>query len=151
MRRRWWSLLLVGLVAPAAAQLPVGTQGTRGQWQCSLDNIGASLTQCQATPGAAGFQTGMRYYITSLVAQSTTATGGQFLVETGTGSNCGTGTAALLPAAAGVARLAAPGNTVAPLVILFASPLQAPLDSAVCVLGVGTNTTTITLTGFVNP
>lgn len=150
MRRRpvWLAtLLILAMFAwaphPAAAQPPTPNRGT---WTCSLDNIAATLTECQ--PVAA---TGLRYYLTDVVAQSTTTTGGLFLLRTGTGANCGTGTASFLPAAATVIRFAQPANTAPPLVIGLRTPLPAPLGAAICVLGVATNTVTITLSGFLNP
>lgn len=151
MRSRWRlacpALLIVALLLGfgdrSDAQVPANN---RGLWDCSLDGIGTTLTECEAEPPA-----GLRYYITSLTAQSTTATGGLFLIRAGTGANCATGTVSVLPSAATVVRLAAPANTVAPLVITFLSPLPAPTGTALCVLGVLTHTTTITMTGFLNP
>jgi hypothetical protein len=115
-------------------------------WSCSLDAIGATLTQCQAAPGA-----GLRLYVTDIVAQSTTATAGQFLLRQGTGTNCGTGTASLLPAAATVARLAAPANSASPSVMNFTVGIPATAANAICVLGVATNTTTIQISGYTAP
>lgn len=143
--RRWIGLALACLVlAPvAAAQPPTPNRGT---WTCALDNIGNTLTECEAAAPA-----GLRYYLTDVVAQSTTGTAGQFLIRTGTGTNCATGTASLFPDAATAVRLAHPANTVPPTVITLSVGIPAPVASAICVLGVATNTVTIILSGYINP
>lgn len=129
---------------PLIAQPPPN----RGTWSCSVDNIAASLTKCAPTPAAPA---GLRTFITDIVAQSTTGTAGQFLLRTGTGTNCATGTASLFPGAASVVRYAAPANTVAPFVANLNTPLIVPADTDVCLLGVATNTVTAHLSGYYNP
>lgn len=115
-------------------------------WSCSLDNIGATLTQCQAAPGA-----GLKLYLTDIMVQSTTAIAGQFLVRFGTGVNCGTGTTSLLPAAATVVRLAYPSNTATATSFSFLTPLSATAANAICILCVVTNTCTVQMSGFTAP
>lgn len=146
-----------GTVLTAGRQEPcsVGLNGSmyvRGggpdTFTCGADNIGATLTQLT---GCAGAGSGLKYYITSVVAQSTTATGGQFVLRTGTGTNCGTGTTSILPSAATVARLSAPANTGVGLFIDFPVPIATAANVQICVLGVATNTTTIEVTGFIAP
>lgn len=110
---------------------------------CSLDNIAATLTECQ--PAAAA---GLSLYVTDIIAQSTTATAGQFLLRQGTGTNCGTGTASVFPSSASVIRFAAPGNTVAPLVVSLKSPIKLTAANALCLLGVATNTVTVSVGGW---
>jgi hypothetical protein len=115
---------------------------------CGADNIAATLTQltgCGA-PGAS-----VSIYITDVVAQSTTTTGGTWILRQGTGTNCGTGTASVLPSAATVARLSAPANTAAANVISLGTPIKLTANNALCVLGVATNTTTIQVTGYIAP
>lgn len=147
-----WLLLalLLSLPFPASAQNLLGHPtielGGPQPWACSLDGIGTTLTECRAAPG-----TGKRLYLTDVVAQSTTATAGLFLIRTGTGTNCATGMASLLPSAATAVRLAHPANTAAPLLIRLSTPLAAPVNSAICVLGVVTNTVTIQLSGYIAP
>jgi hypothetical protein len=145
MRRRARILLFL-LVLPvvAFAQSP----GRSFEWTCSLDNIGATLTECQRAP-----EPGMRLYLTDVVINSTTATAGQFLLRTGTGSNCGTGTASLLPSSASVVRLGYPGNATAggPAVLAFETPLAAPSATALCILCVATNTCTVQMAGYLAP
>lgn len=115
-------------------------------WSCSLDAIGATLTQCQAAPGA-----GLRLYLTDLVIQSTTSTAGQYLVRYGTGTNCGTGTASLLPAAATVVRLGYATNAGAASPLQFSTPLAPPANNAICIICVATNTCTVQMSGFTAP
>jgi len=115
-------------------------------WTCSLDAIGATLTRCALAP--TGGDSGTKRFVTDIVAQSTTATAGQFILRTGTGTNCGTGTVSLFPSAATVIRFSAPGNGSAPTVISFRTPLEVPKDSDLCLLGVGTNTVTAQISGY---
>lgn len=123
-------------------------QGGPGYWSCSLDAIAASLTQCQAAPAA-----GLRLYVTDITIGSTTATAGQFILRQGTGTNCGTGTASLFPAAATVARFAYPANTSASgsAKYSFATPLQLTTSNALCILCVATNTCTVSIQGYTAP
>lgn len=123
-------------------------QGGPVNFTCSADNIGNTLTQLT---GCAGAGAGLKYYITDIIAQSTTSTGGQWLLRTGTGTNCGTGTASILPSAATAARFSAPANTSAATSINFVTPIATAANVQVCVLGVGTNTTTIQINGYIAP
>ena len=145
------AILFLALLPPA----PVQAQSYPGvQFTCSADDIGATLT---ILTGCRSTEPMMRRYITSVVAQSTTTTSGQFIlrygnaVNVGGTANCGTGTPSLLPSAATAARIASPANTAAPTVLLFSTPIILPPDKDLCVLGVGTNTTTIQVTGYVAP
>jgi hypothetical protein len=128
---------------------PVQAQGALPgvPWTCSLDNIGATLTLCMRAPNP-----GLRRYITSITAQSTTATGGQWILRHGTGTNCGTGTVSLLPSAASAARYSAPANTAAATTMTFAQGvLVVPGGKDLCLLGVATNTTTMDIFGYEAP
>ncbi len=128
---------------PAKAQPMI-----RGEaWNCSLDNVGATLTLCkQATEPGTGHR-----YITDVIAQSTTATAGLFLIRAGTGTNCGTGTVSVLPAAATVPRLVYAGNALLPVVVSLTTPIQVPRDKDLCVIGTATNTISIQIQGTVGP
>lgn len=139
-------LMLVGVSArKAQAQIPAANQASL--WTCSLDDIGATLTKCVLTPAPPADST-LGTYVTTVVAQSTTTTSGNFILRYGTGTNCGTGTVSLLPSAASAARLAAPASTAAPTVISLASPLKIPAGKDLCVLGVATNTFTGQISGY---
>lgn len=141
-KRVLWASLAALLLA--SSSYPQSSPGLA--WACSVDNIGATLTQC----GLAA-EPSMRLYLTDVVIGSTTATAGQFLIRSGTGTNCGTGTASLLPSAATVVRLGYPANTAAPAILHLETPLSAPAGSAICILCVGTNTCTVQMSGFVAP
>lgn len=137
------------LLPPASAQ----QTSTPDQFSCSADNIGATLTLLSASPSGNCTATtdGTTRYVTDIIAQSTTATGGQWILRTGTGTNCGTGTASLFPSAATAARFSAAANGAAPASISLRTPLRLPEGKDLCVLGVGTNTTTIQVLGYVGP
>jgi hypothetical protein len=145
-----FQVMAIGLVgaylwtdyAPTTAEAQ--TYGSR--WECGLDGIGATLTLCVAAPTS-----GEARYITDIVAQSTTTTAGLMLVRTGTGTNCGTSTLSLFPAASTVARIAYSANTLAPTVIPLRTPLRVPPNADLCVIGTGTNTVTIQFEGYVAP
>lgn len=136
-------LLLLMLPVPSFVRAEPRAAGAT--WTCGLDDLGATLTLCQRS-GADS-----TYYITDIVAQSTTTTGGQFILRTGTGTNCGTGTASLLPSAATAARLGYPASTSAPAHLRFQTPITIPKGTDLCVLAVGTNTLTIQVSGYVAP
>ena len=117
-------------------------------YTCSADDIGATLTRLTNCLGPVDNN---RRYVTDIVAQSTTATAGQFILRYGTGTNCGTGTTSLFPSTATVVRVAYPANTAAPTVIPFKTPLVVPTGKDLCVLAVGTNTISIQVNGYVAP
>lgn len=119
------------------------------RFTCGADNIAATLTELSTACAATTVGASESLYITDIVAQSTTATAGQFILRSGTGTNCGTGTASVLPSAATVVRLGAPANTAGPAVMSFATPIKVTADHGLCVLGIATNTTTIQVSGFI--
>jgi hypothetical protein len=136
-------LLLYG--SSADAQL-YSRQGQASQnFTCSLTGVAAALAECQAIPAV-----GFRYNITSLTAQSTTATAAGFQVQSGTATACASNTTAVYPSVNTSTKWVAPGNGVGPMVKDFITPLQLSLNHAICVLGVATNTTTIQISGFVS-
>lgn len=120
--------------------------GAPTRFTCSLSGVAAALTECQAAPAA-----GLRYYVTDIVVQTTTTTSGTYAVQTGTGTNCGTGTVALFPKASTAARFNAPISTQATSSISFVTPLVAAADHALCVIGTLTNTISIQISGYVAP
>lgn len=114
---------------------------------CNLMNLAASLTQCVGVPAA-----GMRYYITGYVAQSTTATPSNYSIQSGTGTNCGTTTTAVMPAAGTSLRFVAPITTQPMSVVnLGFAPLAVTTDHAICVIGTATNTLNIQIFGYIAP
>ncbi len=144
MKRILLIVAIMALLVPAGASSQSHYAGFT--WTCSLDNIGATLTRCIESP-----EPSLRRYVTDIVAQSTTATAGQFILRTGTGTNCGTSTASFLPSAATAARLASPANTAAPTRIHLETPLVVPAGHDLCLLGIAVNTTTIQINGYVAP
>jgi len=150
MKRIIAAIVAAAFIAPAIA---VESQNnSSATWACSLDNIAGTLTMCKLAPNG-----GNRLYITTIWAQSTTATAGLMLIRhgksaaTGGAANCGTDTVSLLPAAATVARYGYPANTAAALTHSFLTPLEVPPDRDLCVIGTATNTLTIHMGGQVRP
>ena len=160
------ALVLVALVAVGVMCSYLGERPVRAQsaepgetWSCSVDAVAAALTQCIPTKASRSLQTldRQQLFIVSIVAQSTTGTAGQFLLQYGTTTDCAAGTVSLFPSAATVVRIAAPANTAAPAVINF--PSQAPLivpaapgnteHPRLCLLGVATNTITAQISGYI--
>jgi hypothetical protein len=115
--------------------------GSSVVWACDLAGVGTTLTQCQAAPGTGSL------YVTDLLVDSTTATGGTYVLKYGTGANCGTGTTTLWP----VNWTPTAPVLGQPQKIVFQTPLQVPAGNALCVLGVVTNTTNAALGGFTGP
>lgn len=135
--------LATTITRDAHAQIPNSSQ-VSSIFSCSADDVGATLTKfCNAPANPK-----LALYITTIVAQSTTTTSGNFILRYGTGSNCGTGTTSLLPSAATAARIAAPASTAAPTIIPLQTPLKVPAGNDLCVLGVATNTFTGQVTGY---
>lgn len=109
--------------------------------------LAASLTQCQAAPAA-----GQRLWLTSVVAISTTGTAATFAIRQGTGTNCATGTAGLLPGASTSRTYILPANTGNPIQMFFPEVgIGAAAAQAICVIGAATNTLNITLAGYTAP
>lgn len=141
-------LSLVALAGFLASREPVQAQGGGAIWSCSLDNVGATLTRCIAAPTS-----GESRYITDIVANSTTAIGGAMSLQTGTGTNCGTGTASLFPSspATNTPRLGYPPTASAALTINLRTPVRVAPNLDLCVLGTTTDTVTVHLLGYVAP
>ncbi len=145
---------VLAVVLALAASVPASAQDIRPvgvPFACGADNIGATLTELTNCAALSQTQAALRYYITAIVTQSTTTTGGTFALRSGTGTNCGTGTANVLPASVGTARYSSPASTSPAGVIAFNPPVLVTPGHALCVLGVATNTTTISVFGFIAP
>ena len=145
----WALLVIVALVAlvlwptePREAQ----AQSSAPRWECSLDDVGATLTRCISAPTG-----GEARYVTDIIAQSTTLTAGVMLIRQGTGSNCGTATVSVFPAAAAVPRFAYQGNGLAPTTISLATPLRVPPDKDICIIATAVNTIAVQLVGYYAP
>jgi hypothetical protein len=138
------SILTLPLTSPDGAVFVRNYSPTL--WTCTLANLANTLTQCVAPPAA-----GLRHYITDITVQTTTATSGQYAIQTGTGSNCGTSTAPLFPSSSTSDRWNAPTNASASDTKNFTSPLKPTTLHAICVIGTATNTITIQLQGYDAP
>lgn len=115
-------------------------------WSCALDNIAATLTECKAAAAA-----GYSHYVTGVFAQSTTATAATFAIRSGTGTNCGTGTAGVLPGASTSRTYVLPANTAAAFMFTSTSGIKLTAAHAVCAIGAATNTLNITIMGYTAP
>ena len=116
-------------------------------WECSLNGIAATLTECEAVPASTE-----RLYITDISVQTTTATSGQYAIRTGTGTNCGTATAQLFPSSgSGSDRFNAPVIAQAMASIRFTTPLIPTRGHAICMIGTNTETISIQIQGFLAP
>jgi hypothetical protein len=146
MRKYLLALVLaLGLALPASAQIP-GVP-----FQCGADNIGATLTEMTGCAALTQTQGPRRYFISTIVTQSTTATGGLYSLQSGTGSNCGTGGKNVLPSSVATARVSSPANTSPANVIQFDPAIPVAYGDALCVLGVAMNTTAISVYGYIAP
>jgi hypothetical protein len=160
LRRAGLAFWLLGSVALVLLTLG-GNQhvdaqgGSYEYWSCSLDDIGATLTECIAsvTSRPLSTLTQEKLIVTDIVAQSTTTTGGLALIRYGTAANCGTGTTSLIPSAATVPRLFYGASTGAPLVIHLDPGLVVPAalfqaaHPRLCVIGTAVNTVSIQISG----
>ncbi len=149
MRRPSALALVAALLLSASgaeAQLYTRPGQLSQSWTCALTAIAATLTQCQAAPAVP-----YRLYITDIKVQSTTTTTGTYAIQSGTGTNCATGTTALFPASGVNDRFSHPPTTTAMADIQFTTPIRPAAGHAICVIGVATNTTRIQLAGFTAP
>lgn len=150
MKNRTRLILLLLLALPAAVSMAPKAEAQTTQypnWTCSVDAVAASLVLCQPrNPDAS-----LSMFITGIEAQSTTSTAGQFLLQYGTGTACGTGTTSIFPSSAAVVRVPYPANTSAPTFITFPNALRVPKGNDLCVLAVATNTFSGQIVGYSSP
>jgi len=121
-------------------------QGGPVVWTCSLNGISTTLTQCRAAPGA-----GLSLYVSWVWWQSTTTTAGTGALQAGTGTNCGTGTTAILPASGTANRYGYPASSSAASTLWFPVPIKLAANNALCAIGVATNTLRIDVGGYTAP
>jgi hypothetical protein len=124
-------------------------------WTCSLDALEDVPTLCKEGSGS-----GLRLYVTDVIAQSTTTTAGLFNLlaspKTAAGSaDCiaGGDPPTLFPAGltGGTTRFAAPASTAKPLMRMFPKPLIVPSGSDLCAVGDPSNPVTVQLVGYLAP
>jgi len=132
---------------PLGAQLVTLDAQFPNQFVCSVTLSTATTTLCQAAPTTVN-NIAVRAYVTDFQFNTTTAGASSTLqLKTGTGSNCGTGTAnlsAILYSGAAVALQNAFG---------IRTPLFTPLQTEICVAQVGAtpSTTTVEIHGYFAP
>jgi len=139
---------LVGLATfMITSRSTVQGQNTRYEtWTCAVDALGATLTLCEPNKGP-----DMSLYITDIVASSTTTTPAQFLLRSGTGTNCATGTVSVFPESSTVVRIPYMGNTTHPTRLNFQTPPIVPKGKDLCVICTGTNLCVMQIFGTVAP
>lgn len=140
-----WLLLSTALMAQSSTS-SVQVVYPLTPFRCGFNGIAATLTQCQAAPGA-----GLKLYITRLHIQTTTTTSGTYALQYGTGTNCGTGTTALFPMTATGDRYNAPITSQSMAALAFDPPISGAANTALCVIGVATNTVKGQISGFIAP
>lgn len=116
-------------------------------WFAGTSADAATTVKIQSAPGS-----GLSLYISDVITQSNTATAGLFTLVSGTGAgnNCTTGQAAIFNNST-AALYASPANTSPVNHFHLSIPIKLPANVDLCVLGVATNTTNITVTGFTAP
>jgi len=130
------------LVAAVDAQMYIRAGQLSQSWTCSLSGLVATLTECKALTA------GNRHYITDIVVQTTTGITGTYAIQSGTGTNCGTGTTALFPVSGTGDRFNAPLNSQPTASINLTTPIVPIAGHAICAIGVAVNTIDIQLFGF---
>ena len=111
---------------------------------CGVVGQAASLLECAALAA------GRRYVITSVIAGSNTSTATSFAIQSGTGTNCGTATTQVFPPPPMTtsARYVGPANTAPPSFYPLSPGLVVTTAHAVCVIGLGTNTANVMISGY---
>jgi hypothetical protein len=116
-------------------------------WTCGFQELSDTMLQCQPAPGA-----GLKLHLTDITVQTANpGATGSYGVRAGQGADCDAGTTPLFPWASTAARWHAPARNEAPFVQDFITPVTAPSDYAICVIGSPTNTINIQLQGYTAP
>ncbi len=149
------ALMLLAVLVMPGQQLHAQGYLKGRPWTCSVDAVGTAVKECLPALGSANLssQDQDRLYVTDIVATSTTATGGEMVLQYGTGADCVTTAVNFFPASgtAGVVRYGYSGNAVAPVPISFQTPLAIPATKRVCVIGIATQLLTIQINGYLAP
>jgi len=139
-------LLFLLCAVPADAQFWI-RQGNQGQeWTVGHAGVGAALAELKAVPA-----TGGQHHITTIINQSTTSTANQWSIQSGTGTACGTSTTAVIPADGVNTKYVGVTNAQSVQIIMLQSPIHITAGHAICVLGIATQLTKITLVGYTTP
>jgi hypothetical protein len=141
-KRLLWAFTALLVVVGALSLVSILRAEQAGQYfnvtpfQCRV-TAATVATECQAAPAA-----GLRNYVTDVVVSNNVGTAQTLKLVTGTGTNCGTGTADLTHA---VQFGAAVGNWDH----TYSTPLKPPTASAVCVTPSAATSYSATIVGFV--
>jgi len=140
------ALLLSLVAANASGQFYTRIGSASEDFTCGVAKVADALVECKAVPASAS----QRYHITQIITQSSTGTANQYSVQSGTGTACGTSTTAVFPADAVTTKYVGPTNAQAPHIIsFFPTPIHITAGHAICVLGIATQLTTMTISGYV--
>lgn len=143
------SLLVLALLAmtwPAHAQWYARQGSAAQEWTVGHAGVGAALAELKAVPA-----TGKTHHITTIINQSTTSTANQWSIQSGTGTACGTSTTAVLPADSVNTKYVGVTNAQSVQIIMLQTPIHITAGHAICVLGIATQLTKITLVGYTTP
>jgi hypothetical protein len=142
------SLLVLALLAmtwPAHAQWYARQGSAAQEWTVGHAGVGAALAELKAVA------TGKTHHITTIINQSTTSTANQWSIQSGTGTACGTSTTAVIPADGVSTKYVGVTNAQSVQIIQLQTPIHITAGHAICVLGIATQLTKITLVGYTTP
>jgi hypothetical protein len=150
--KRALAVIALAMLCTADGQARGPTPGA--PWTCSLDDKFDTAGLCLVKDGS-----GLSLYITDVVAQSTSATAGLFILQYGISDAalgaCGRGAATLLPSgldpSGGVVRFTAAANTAPATAMNFTNPLRVPPGNDLCIIGDAVNSVTVQLVGYLAP
>lgn len=147
MKLKLMLAVLLSLVAANASGQYWVRQGNQSQeWVAGHAGIGATLTEVKAVPA-----TGGQHHITAILNQSTTSTANQWSIQSGTGTNCATGTTAVLPQSGVTHLYVGATNAQAVQIVPLYTPIHITPGHAICVLGIATQLTRINIVGYTTP
>lgn len=150
MKKALWTYLLLTLTALCTSLSTAHAQATNqvgfiqgSAWSCVISAGAAATTQCKGVA-----PTGLRNYVTDADLVSSSANAGTIKIVTGTGSNCGTGTADL----SATFNFTANTGSVPQVTFNRDLPLVPPTGAAICVTTTGASATaSVSLSGFTAP
>jgi len=142
----WFGLsALMMNTRPADAQWYTRQGSAAQEWTVGHAGVGASLAEIKAVV------TDKQHHITTIINQSTTSTANQWSIQSGTGTNCGTSTTAVLPADNVSTKYVGVTNAQSVQIIQLQTPIHITAGHAICVLGIATQLTKITIIGYTTP
>lgn len=112
------------------------------RFACTISGLENTLTQCQAADPT------KQYRVSEVLVQGTTVNAASWALQSGTGTNCGTATAALTPGGSTSARWTTSGTGGGVLQLRFQTPLMVTAGHAICAIGQTNNATVVQVIGF---